>query len=456
MIESSGISTASNALLSFTAENVYCFRDEVHLSLLGTRLADPEAVRFMPVAGRAKPERVLPAAAVFGANASGKSAILQALGDMHGLVAGSFSQRASGDPIPRQGFLLDGTARDKPSRFEVELVLGGVLFGYGFEVDDARVRAESAWHAPRGRRTRLFERVSGRPTKYGLPLQDEGELLERFDRENALLLSVAGAGPDNALRRLHRWFVNNLWHSVWGGWTFGSAQSTNEFCASRSKERVLNLLRFADLGIVDLQLVPADPHQLERRRKLQRAMRAAGLTVGEERDVVDEDTLILTHEGVDGDVQLDPSAESQGTQTWLELIGPLLTALDRGRLLVVDELDASLHPHLVSRLVEMFQRPRYNPHGAQLIFNTNDTSLLGDSGHAVLGRDQVWFTEKAPDGASSLYSLAHFTPSPRRDDAIERRYLVGRYGAIPSPNPADLARSLRARADADSAGLVDA
>ncbi|WP_420621218.1 AAA family ATPase [Candidatus Poriferisodalis sp.] len=437
--------------MSFTAENVYCFRDEVHLSLLGTRLADPDVVRLMSIAGRAKPERVLPAAAIFGANASGKSAILKALGDMHGLVAGSFSQRASGDPLPRPRFLLDGAAADKPSRFEVELILGGVLFGYGFEMDDARVRAESAWYAPRGRRALLFERVSGKKTKFRSPLHDEGELLERYDRENALLLSVAGAGPDNPLRRLHRWFVNNIWHSAWEGWTYGSAKSANELSARESKERLLNVLRFADLGIVDLRLVPPDPQQVEQRKKILRAMRSAGLAVREEKDIADEDTLVLTHEGTDGDVELDPSAESQGTQTWLGLIGPLLTSLDDGRLLVVDELDTSLHPHLVSRLVELFQSPRYNPNGAQLIFNTNDTSMLGDSGEAMLSRDQVWFTEKAPDGASSLYSLAHFTPAPRRDEAIERRYLLGRYGAIPSPNPADLAGAL----PAEAADLVD-
>ena len=446
MTEPTDLSTVSNALLSFTAENVYCFRNEVHLSLLGTRLADTDAVRLVSVAGRAKPERVLPAAAIFGANASGKSAILKALGDMHGLVAGSFSQRATGDPIPRQHFQLDRAGAGKPSRFEAELILGGVLFGYGFEVDDERIRTEFAWYAPRGRKVSLFKRVSGQRTKFGSSLHGEGELLERYDRENALLLSVAGAGPDNPLRRLHGWFISNIWHSAWEGWTYGSAQSTNEISASESRERVLNVLRFADLGIVDFKLVPPDSQQVEQRRKILRALRSAGLAVRHEIDTADEDTLVLTHEGTDGDVELDPSAESQGTQTWLGLIGPLLTSLDGGRLLVVDELDASLHPHLVSRIVELFQSPRYNPHGAQLIFNTNDTSMLGDSGPAILGRDQVWFTEKAPDGASSLYSLAHFTPAPRRDEAIERRYLFGRYGAVPSPNPADLARALPAEA----------
>ena len=209
---------------------------------------------------------------------------------MHGLVAGSFSQRTSGDPIPRQPFLLDDAARKKPSRFEVELILGGVLFGYGFEVDDERVRIESAWYAPHGRRMSLFKRLSGKQTTFGSPVHEEGKLLERFDRENALLLSVAGAGPDNPLRRLHHWFVGNIWHSAWEGWTYGSAKSTSEFSARESKERVLDVLRFADLGIVDLKLVPLDPQHAEQRSKILRAIRSAGLAVREDPDIADEDT----------------------------------------------------------------------------------------------------------------------------------------------------------------------
>ena len=96
---------------------------------------------------------------------------------------------------------------------------------------------------------------------------------------------------------------------------------------------------------------------------------------------------------------------------------------------IADELDASLHPKLVAQLISLFQSPRTNPRCAQLIFNAHDVTVLGDSEHRLLGRDQIWFTEKGADGATTLYSLAEF--SPRNDEALERRYMKGRYGALP-------------------------
>jgi AAA15 family ATPase/GTPase len=112
------------------------------------------------------------------------------------------------------------------------------------------------------------------------------------------------------------------------------------------------------------------------------------------------------------------------------LAGPVIDALASGTVLLVDEIEASLHPVLVARIVEMFQSPESNPNGAQLIFNSHEASLLGDSvGDRMIGRDQVWFTEKNNDGATRLYSLADLDPRP--DEAIGRRYLAGRYGAVP-------------------------
>ena len=115
---------------------------------------------------------------------------------------------------------------------------------------------------------------------------------------------------------------------------------------------------------------------------------------------------------------------------WFGLAGPVVHALASGSVLLVDEIEAGLHPALVRQLVRLFQDPETNPRGAQLIFNSHEASLLGDSGgERVLGRDQVWFTEKSDDGASRLYPLSDL--SPRIDEAIGRRYLAGRYGATP-------------------------
>ena len=118
--------------------------------------------------------------------------------------------------------------------------------------------------------------------------------------------------------------------------------------------------------------------------------------------------------------------ESEGTLQMFAVSTPILEALEKGHVLFIDELDTSLHPLLVRSLVEMFHNPDINRCNAQLIFNTHDTTLLDQS---LFRRDQIWFTEKDADGAADLYSLLDF--SPRKNEALAKGYLQGRYGAIP-------------------------
>jgi AAA15 family ATPase/GTPase len=119
-----------------------------------------------------------------------------------------------------------------------------------------------------------------------------------------------------------------------------------------------------------------------------------------------------------------------GTIAFLCLLEPVFPALAKGGVVCVDELDDSLHPLLAMELIRQFNDVKSNPAGAQLIFNTHDTNLLSAG---VLRRDQIWFTEKQPDGASQLYPLSDF--KPRMHENIENGYLQGRYGAIPFLNP---------------------
>ena len=205
-----------------------------------------------------------------------------------------------------------------------------------------------------------------------------------------------------------------------------------------SRDRVLELLRAADLGLTDAELVKPDADMLERLRTAVRRIRDED--TGDD-EIVIEDVVQLTHRRKDGAIALDPVFESIGTQVWVGLIGPVLDALDRGAVLLVDELDASLHPLLVGRLVELFQSHRTNPQCAQLIFNTHDIALLEEYQFCKLGRDQIWFAEKGDDGASRIFSLADYRV--RRDESIGRRYLRGRYGAIPKLTPARFDRAVR-------------
>ena len=420
-----------SALLSFSASNVRSYRDEVQFSLLATRLAREGVTRELDTASSKTPTSVLPAAGLFGANASGKSTLLFAMADMRAIVANSFRGGTRSSGIYRRAFALDEAYQAEPTRFEVELVLHGVHWQYGFEVSDDRVLGEYAYHYPKGRQALVFDRSADEVT-FGPPFRPAGRRLLPLLRDNALLLSVAGAADDEQLGPLFSWFLRNL-RLAQAANRGGRAARTAELVKDPdAKERVMALVRAADLGVCDIERASVDPEVAER---LQRAIRVLNGEEGDpdasddDIDIVFADTVRLKHRGVSGDVELDPEFESEGTMVWVGLIGPVLDALDGGHVLLADELDASLHPHLVSMLVEMFQDQRLNTRCAQLIFNAHDVNVLGDSEQGILGRDQIWFANKDRDGATTIFPLADFRP--RRDEALARRYLQGRFGAVP-------------------------
>ncbi len=424
------------ALIEFTASNVRSYRDEVSLSLRATRLSNKEVVRHLRTASAA-PERVLPVAGVFGANASGKSTILKAMADMRAVVLGSFRRGTRDTAIHRHPFLLDAESEESPSGFSVELVLGSVVWQYGFEIDSKRVYHEFAYHYPRGRQALVFER-EGEALTFGAAFRSIGKAIRPLLRDNALLLSVVGAIEDERIAPLFNWWLSNMLIATSDNRAVRSAFTARLIKDDTSRHRVLELLRAADLGLTDAEVVKPDPDLLERLRTAARLIRDEEM--GDD-EILIEDVVQLTHQRRDGTIALDPVFESIGTQVWVGLIGPVLDALDRGAVLLVDELDTSLHPLLVGRLVELFQSHRTNPHCAQLIFNAHDIALLEEYQPCKLGRDQVWFAEKGDDGASRVFSLADYRA--RRDESIGRRYMRGRYGAIPKLTPGGFDRAVR-------------
>ena len=432
-------------MLSFTAENARSYRDEVHLSLLATRLSADRVPRSLVPAGMSKPVRVLPAAGIFGANASGKTTILRAMADMRSLVITSFRQGSRGTPVLRRPFLLDPDCRVRPTRFELDLVLKGVRWIYGFKLDDERVREEYAYHWPRGRQALVFNRDDDK-VAYGASFRAADRALRRLLRSNALLLSVAGATDNRPLSALFDWFRSNLLLAESENRlarTFVTAQMVD---TGELGKRVIGLLKAADLGITSLEVKPMDAKEAERLGRLIRFLQDADdQELPHPPKPPDESAgpfgqLSLSHAGASGDMGFGPEDESQGTLVWASLIGPMLGALDEGAVVLVDELDASLHPHLVESIISMFQDPRTNPKNAQLVFNSHDGNILQGDTDWALGRDQIWFTEKYLDGDTKLYPLHDF--SPRRDDDIHGRYFRGRYGAVPVVGDATIRRAL--------------
>jgi uncharacterized protein len=423
----------ASMLLAFRAENVRSFRDQIELSMIATSLSEPRFVRQVDWREGGRPIGVVPVAGVFGANASGKSNLLEAMDDMRMYVLESFRR----DLLPGEHwpFGLDLEARGNPSRYVVELVLEGVRTEYGFALDRDRIVEEWAFRYPRGRPALLFHR-RGEEVEVGASGRGETRTVEKLLRPNTLLLSAAAAANHSLLLPLHQWFRRNFQLAHERNRPSRQALTIKRLSEDSDRERVMDMLRAADLGIVGAKehAIRIDPREKER---MERGIR---LMVGDEIRLDDDELdrvldvagfgFELLHQGAGDDVELPPEYESLGTLVWLGLVGTVTAALTDGAVMLADELDASLHPALVAELIRLFQDSRTNPNRAQLIFNSHDPTILGDSSEdRLLGRDQIWFTEKLVDGNSRLFPLTELRP--RKHEAIGRRYLEGRYGAMP-------------------------
>lgn len=420
-----------SVLLSFRAQNARSFKDDLEFSLLATGLAEERYVRSVPWRAGGSSIDVLAVAGVFGANGSGKSNLLKVMDDMRSHVLHSFR---TGDPeggIPRRPFALDSAVRSQPSRYEVDLVLDGVRHKYGFVVDDERVQEEWAYWYPKGRAALIFRR-EGEHVQAGSVERNKTRAVQELLRPNALFLSTAASARHVALLPLYQWFGRNLLLAEAHSRPWRQALTADMLDDDGHRQRVMALLQAADLGVTGASRYQPDPVMQERLGQVVRILQGVeGDPDGDEGPTFEELGVRLIHRGAAGeDVELDAEDESLGTRVWFGLIGPVVLALESGSVLLADELDTSLHPALVTELVRLFQDPETNQRRAQLVFNSHDSTLLGDTvGERLLGRDQIWFTEKSNDGSTRLYPLVDL--EPRKQESIGKRYLDGRYGATP-------------------------
>jgi predicted ATPase len=415
-------------LLTFRAENVRSFRGSVEMSLLATRFAEKRVPREIPWREGGRPISVLPAAGIFGANASGKSNLLMAMADMRMFVLQSFRQGKPGGRLPTRPFRLGEDEGSAPSTYEVELVLDGVRYEYGFRIDAERVQEEWARSYPHGRPTLLLQR-NGDSVQLGTQQRAKGRATEEILRSNALFLSTAAATNHPLFMPLYEWFQRNLLYADVR--TRGARQALTAKLLEQEdrRQQILGLLREADLGVTDVSRRDLDPEFKEKLEKVLDIFRGEDPDEDLEGLELNDFEVRLKHRAGEREVDLSVDQESWGTMIWFGMIGLIVDALRDGSVLLVDELEASLHPALVAVLVDLFQSEQSNPRRAQLIFNSHEVTLMGDSGERPLGRDQVWFTEKDEDGSTRLYPLVEL--APRREEAIARRYLAGRYGGTP-------------------------
>ncbi len=427
-------------LLAFRCKNFRSFKTQQEFSLVAGRTRSPEYPNaVIEISGRE--EGLLRCAAIYGANASGKSNVLRAMSTFSRMVSESHRNWKPTGRIPAwDPFSLDLTSPNGQTEFEADLTVGALVYRYGFCFDEEAVRQE--WLIDITARPKVLFRRSTKGPEVSLSLpgrnlgmtSDESRRLESIrlqTRPNSLFLSSAAQSNHERLLPIYKWITDSFHVISPRDWI--EPRDTAEMCANLSqKAQVMALLSFADVGIVDLEV--SEEQIPEKTTKVLSAMFAAMKEVNPDSPVdlgklagKSQPAIRMFHRGAGGEsFSLMFRDESAGTRAFFYLLGPLLTELKQGNVLLIDEFGSSLHTNLARQLVKILNNSSSNGEGAQIIFATHDTTLLDPD---LLRRDQIWFTEKDQEGATSLSQLSQY--KPRKDQDLGHAYLNGRFGAVP-------------------------
>ena len=409
-------------LIEFRVKNFRSIKGEAVLSLVASKdsfLADtntvPTSIPSMSHLTRS--------AVIYGANAGGKSNLVRGLDFMRQVVLLSAGLQPQ-QQFAYQPFRLDVESPKTPTTFETTILIEGVRYQYGFELSAARI--ESEWllvyqhPKPQIWFDRKYDSATGQYVyDAGNNLVGSKKLWRESTRPNSLFLSMAVQLNSEQLLPLYKWFAESLNIFLDGGQPPHTI-STEMLKSDTAQSRIVGMMNSADISIAAISAQPMKGFSQSVRFDL-----ATGQT---QTQTEDADFFMPKFKHTVGEVtaEFDLGDESQGTQKLFAMAGPLFEILERGAILVADELDRSLHPLLVKQIIRVFHDPEINRNGAQLIFTTHDPSQLGAE---LFRRDQIWFAEKRRDQSSELTPLSGF--SPRKGEALGRGYLSGRYGGIP-------------------------
>jgi len=423
-------------IIEFRVENFRSFHEEQTFSLVAgkdEKLPD----NLIPV----EKFNLLKAAAIFGANASGKSNLIKAMMFMKSFVKDSATKMNIGDKIEGiTPFRLASDSPQKPSSFEMTFMIDKIRYEYGFSATRQRVHDEwlTVYPPPHYRSQGWFERRFNPETEetnwsFRNPLKSEGKMLKDRTRDNGLVLSRGAELNIEPLKQPFEWYDLGLLLLdlsqplfIIDFWTPSRARKDPSLL-----NRINQMIPHADVGIDEVKIVKK-MNQGKIPEIISKSSKDKFSEYLAQEYLLDTQTI---HRSIDSDspVLFDMKEdESNGTQRFFALLGPILDALDSGMSVVVDEIDASMHPLLVRKLIEMFQSPKVNAKGAQLIFATHTVTLMDPE---LFRRDQIFLVEKNRNGASEIFSLYDFKDKPRKTEAFQRNYLAGRYGGIPQFGP---------------------
>jgi energy-coupling factor transporter ATP-binding protein EcfA2 len=399
-------------LIEFSVANFRSFRERQTLSMVATpRLRKRENVFKPELKGEKFPD-LLKVAVIYGPNASGKSNLLKALNVVREITRREPSTR--GIPLPVTPFIFDAALADQPSLFELHFIQSGVRYQFNLAVTSERIVGEKLLAFPKGRELLLYERQHtnhGEIYDFGEQLKAElsDELLNAWKKltpPRLLFIAQAVANSNEELNQLKvpfEWFDRGGFSLLNG--MAGMAKSAKKLAGEDDDHAtsIASFLREVDVPISNIRTEAADSHDTQSI----------------------QNKTFLTHKTALGEAELAYEDESEGTKNLIGFWLPWTVKEESSfqRLLVVDELDSSLHPKIVAALVEKHIN---DSKPSQLIFSTHDTHLMDSK---LLRRDQFWITERDINGATQLRSIHDF--EGRDSEDIEKRYYEGRYRGLP-------------------------
>ncbi len=417
-------------LVEFTVNNFKSIRDTVKFSMLTS--SKDEGNYF-----EKRKYKLLKSAIIYGANASGKSNFLRAMAFMSKFVLNKYKIIQSIDKLPHEPFRLSTETEDASSSFEIVFFIENIKYRYGFEIDNELIYSEWLYADEKGKEAKLFyrdveEKEYINPNKFveGYRFFDKKD--EKINvSSNQLFLWKCDNEKDGFISKsILNWFnqfnmIDGMDHTGYINFTMKKMENED------FKNKIIELVKTADIGIDNLQVEEEDvPLEVIEKLQLPDLIKDEMIKEGGFKSI----TLNTLHQKFNSDGNVIDTVvfelekeESKGTRKFFAMSAPILDTLKNGKVLIIDELDASLHPILTQHLIKLFHDESINKNNAQLIFATHDTNLLKKT---IFRRDQIWLSEKNKYGSTDLYSLAQFK-NVRKNEDFEKQYIHGKYGAIP-------------------------
>ncbi|MDD5373075.1 MAG: ATP-binding protein [Sulfurimonas sp.] len=420
-------------LVEFKVNNFRSIKDTATFSML-TSSKDEE--NYFEV----RNYNLLKSSIIYGANASGKSNLLKAMAFMGRLVLNRYKIMQSTDLLPHDPYRLSVETENESSTFEIVFFIDEIKYRYGFETDSEVVYSEWLYADEKGKEAKLFFRdveesdyVNPNKFKEGYDFFNKKEEKIKIAK-NQLFIWKCDQSDGEISKAILGWFnqfnmIDGMEHDGYINFTMKKMED------EAFRKKIIELVKTADIGIDDIQIEEEDmPIEAIAKLPLPDDVKAKIINEKGWKSV----SLNTIHQKFDKDGQIIGNVvfelnedESKGTRKFFAMSAPILDTLKNGKILIIDELDASLHPILTQHLIKLFHNKKINKEKAQLIFATHDTNLLKPE---LFRRDQVWLTEKDQYGATTIYSLAQFK-NVRKQEDFERQYIQGKYGAIPYLSP---------------------